>query len=92
MYRSTEGTVLLEESGSELVALYGFNEKRAHRVKFFIQNVQNEIQEICEMFRNNMKFTRTTCYISSRDSNSTLRYFYVVTIVGHYYGVITEGL
>ena len=38
MYRSTEGTVLLEESGSELVALYGFNEKRAHRVKFFIQN------------------------------------------------------
>ena len=44
--------------------LYGFKEKRAHKVReiqFFLQNVQNVIFKILKMFKNNTKFTRAAC-------------------------------
>ena len=47
-----------------LTALYGFKEKRAHKARdsqFVFQNAENEIFEIFKMFKNNIKFTRTTC-------------------------------
>ena len=71
-----------------LKALNGFQEKGAHKsrdMQFFLQNVKNEIFKIFKMFKNNMKFTRTASRINSKINS-------FVTIVGHYYGVITESL
>ena len=51
-------TVLFEKT------LYGFKEKRAHKARamqFFLQNVQNEIFKILQMFKCNMKLIRVTC-------------------------------
>ena len=42
-------------------ALYGFNEKRVHKVRemqFFLQNVQNVIFKTLKMSKNNIKFIR----------------------------------
>ena len=61
--------------------MYGFKEKRAHKARdmqFFLQNVQNVIFKILEMFKNN------------KTSHSWYSYF--VTIVGHYYGGIIKVL
>ena len=44
-----------------LKVLYGFKEKRAHKVRdmqLFIKNVQKVIFKILKMFKNNMEFTR----------------------------------
>ena len=72
-----------------LKASYGFKIKRAHKVKDMqLKNAQNEIFKILKMFIYNMKFTGTACSINLKISNKDKN----TTIVGHYYGVIIEGL
>ena len=48
-------------------------------VKYFFQNVRNEIFKILKMFKYNMKFTRTACWIDSKinnwDKNITIMIF-----------------
>ena len=62
-----------------LKALYNFKVKRVHEARdnqSFFQNVQDEISEIFEMFKNNLKFTTAACWInskiSSRENSTTL--------------------
>ena len=66
----------------------------ARDMQFFLQNIQNKIFKILKMFINNMKFTRTACWlnskISNKEKNATLMILYYVIIVGHYYGIIIE--
>ena len=55
-----------------LKASHGFQEKRVLKssdMQFFLQNVRNEIFKILKMFKYNIKFTRTTCWINSKISN-----------------------
>ena len=55
-----------------LKASHGFQEKRVLKssdMQFFLQNVRNEIFKILKMFKYNMKFTRTACWINSKISN-----------------------
>ena len=48
-------------------------------MRFFLQNVQNEIVNILKMFKNNMKSTRAACWvnlkINNRDKNTALLIF-----------------
>ena len=55
-----------------LKALDGFKDKAVHKAKdmqFFFQNDQNVILKILRMFKNNMKFTISACWINSEISN-----------------------
>ena len=65
-------------------------------MQLFLQNVQNEIFKILKKFKYNLNFTRGACWINSQKSNSDKKnhswYSYFVTIVGHYYDVVVEGL
>ena len=67
-----------------LKALHGFKEKRVHKTRHAIQNVENEILKILKMFKYNKKSTRATCSINSklhnRDKNTTL----VIYLFCHY--------
>ena len=79
-----------------LKALYGFNEKRAHKerdMQSFLQNVQNEIFKILKMFKYNTKFPRVACSINLKITKTPHSWYsYFAIIVGHYYGEIIEGL
>ena len=62
-----------------LNALYGFKQKRAHKVRemqFFLQNIQKVIFKILKMCKNNTKFTKAECRMNSKirnkDKNTTL--------------------
>ena len=65
-----------------------FKKKRALKsrdMQFFLQNVPNEIFKIFEMFENNMKFIRATCWvnskISSRDKDTALILIFSLLLV-----------
>ena len=63
---------------------------------FSFQKFKNEIFKTIKMFKCNMKFTRAACWINSKMSSRNKKphswYSYFVTLVGHYYGVIIEGV
>ena len=70
-----------------LNALHGFQEKRTHKSKdmqFFLQNVSNEISEIFKMFKNNMNFTRASCWINSKISNRDKNNTLIIYLICHY--------
>ena len=48
-------------------------------MRFFLQNVPNEIFKIFKMFENNMKFTRAAFWINM-----------VINNIGYYYGIIID--
>ena len=69
-----------------LKALFGFQEKRAHKsrdMQFFLQYVQNEIFKISRMFKN-IKFTRAACWINSKISNRDKSTTNLVFLFCHY--------
>ena len=71
-------------------ALYGFREKRAHKVDrqemciFFLQNVEKEIFKILKMFESNMKFTRAAWRINSKISNRNKNTTLIIFLFCHY--------
>ena len=61
--------------------------QEAHKTKdmqFFLENVQNDIFKILKMFKNNMKFTRATCWINSKISNSDKNTALMIFLLCHY--------
>ena len=52
--------------------------------KFFLQNVQNKIFKILEMFKTNMKFTKAGCWINSKISNRSKNTILIMFLFCHY--------
>ena len=79
--------------------LCSFKGKRTHKARdmqLLLQNVQNDIFMILNMFKNNIKFARAARWrnskISNRGKNIThIWYSYFVNIVTHFYGAIIES-
>ena len=79
--------LLKSNFNSIILPPYGFKGKRAHKARdmqFFLQNVQNRIFKILEMFKSNMKFTRAACWIYSKISNRNKKTTFMIFLFLHY--------